>query len=416
MCSVSCCKFSCARDLVPPPALHWGRCSHTCGKCIAPTNLEQLQDLVLADVGIGSENEIGATLGKWFRHFLQNSARTDANSVSELYEALGKPSWPVRCWKCGPCLHCSSTKCCRAGERVLFWDLCWINFVSLCICLCVGRLYHMAVVRWALLRVFLYTVWFTMYIPSIACRAPFDLFSWCSIRASCFCFQLFQGEHLFLDWIRNPRGSKGSSLVQPGSAWFSEFIFAICLQHIADYCRPGCLANDVALAAISDRIAYYAVPSSQARPISALCPFCKEIVQALNIWRFLDSSSIPTEVRFPPQTFWVAKMLDNVGSFFSQREILYELRDRLGETRTLRNGFCRCLQPLPKTMRSVWHFKPTQLFCTPSGLHELFLSVLVPCRPCLFELCKGQNRAKPQRTSILILAGWCLLDNVWRCQ
>lgn len=27
--------------------------------------------------------------------------------------------------------------------------------------------------------------------------------------------------------------------------------------------RPGCLANDVALAAISDRIAYYAVPSSQ---------------------------------------------------------------------------------------------------------------------------------------------------------
>ena len=237
MCSVSCCKFSCARDLVPPPALHWGRCSHTCGKCIAPTNLEQLQDLVLADVGIGSENEIGATLGKWFRHFLQNSARTDANSVSELYEALEKPSWPVRCWKCGPCLHCSSTKCCRAGERVLFWDLCWINFVSLCICLCVGRLYHMAVVRWALLRVFLYTVWFTMYIPSIACRAPFDLFSWCSIRASCFCFQLFQDEHLFLDWIRNPRGSKGSSLVQPGSAWFSLVQWVHFRNMFAARCR-----------------------------------------------------------------------------------------------------------------------------------------------------------------------------------
>lgn len=30
--------------------------------------------------------------------------------------------------------------------------------LSLCICLCVGRLYHMAVVRRALLRVFLYTV------------------------------------------------------------------------------------------------------------------------------------------------------------------------------------------------------------------------------------------------------------------
>eukprot|EP00435_Cladocopium_sp_Y103_P026311 s356_g6.t1 len=30
-----------------------GRGSHTCRKCIAPTNLEQLQDLVLADVGIG---------------------------------------------------------------------------------------------------------------------------------------------------------------------------------------------------------------------------------------------------------------------------------------------------------------------------------------------------------------------------
>ena len=28
--------------------------------------------------------------------------------------------------------------------------------------------------------------------------------------------------------------------------------------------RPGCLANDVALATISDRVSYYAVPSSQA--------------------------------------------------------------------------------------------------------------------------------------------------------
>ncbi|CAE8634520.1 unnamed protein product, partial [Polarella glacialis] len=34
-------------------------------------------------------------------------------------------------------------------------------------------------------------------------------------------------------------------------------------RQVWDDSRPGCLANDVALASISDQLAYYAVPASQ---------------------------------------------------------------------------------------------------------------------------------------------------------